>query len=189
MYGKSAGFIDFSSTYYFTQNYLAIGLGFELGYYRDTGFPSRTRHPVKEGSLTQDEIDHGSRIQLTIIPVKLPLSLVVTPLPFANWLQLAAWGGLDELYVQEIRLVDTATAGASASKTYLNTGWNSEVFFGGGIPIKLDALDSTATASTRFMGIKSYYLLPFFEVTRTTHVSTAKFDRTELGLMFLFEAI
>ena len=189
MYGKTSGTMDFSATYYLTKKYLGIGLGFETGYYRDTGFPSRTRHPVADGDLSENEIDRGSKIQLTLIPIKIPLSLLVAPLPFADWLQISVWGGVERLYVQEIRVTSSYSSTEAGTQKYMNSGWNSGVFYGGGIPLKLDALDSSSVHSMDFMGIKSVYLLPFFETSKTVKVKTAKFDRTEIGLMFLFESL
>lgn len=180
--------------------WIAPGLGFRVGYYKDQG---STYDPAT------DALAQNGPTELTLIPAQAVATVQVTPLR-EKAIIVRGWIGLESLYWQDVRvsramdeggtatgsetilrpraslLADTE-AGASGS-TYVNKGTRRGTVLGGGLCINVTALESRTAHALSGMGLSALYLQPSFERV-VGQSGGADFSRDSYGLSILFESL
>jgi hypothetical protein len=189
MYNSSSMEYFFRSDYFFIKKYLALGLGFNFGVYRDSGVAAVSSNAGSGGRLAEKDLDRGSQLELTLVPLRVPVSLVIAPIPPLDWFQISAEAGYERMYSQEVRQSKSYSSSDGSATRYVSTGWNQAQYYGAAVHFKLDALDTRAVSSLQILGIESVYLTLFYNKFKTMDYKLLPLDRSMTGVEFTFESI
>lgn len=185
--GVEKNFISLSS-------YLSLGGELRFSYYTDTGSTGKKSpgdpQPSSSDVLTQD---NGS-LSLVIVPYNLLVHLNISP-SISKYATFDAWFGYEELYFQEQRV----SKNNQSEQAITNTGWHSGFVTGFSANILLDHLDVMSVGSLkRSLNIEHVFVAPYVEVVSATKnnmyisgkkASVAEFNRTNMGITFVFETM
>lgn len=195
LYGSENGMPQFNVDRFFFASSFTVGLGFHLAYYKDSGKAS-----LNKPSGDKAEKDPDSPTELTLLPLQIVATAQLSPFP-QRWITLQAWGGMEYLYVQEVRhpktestpTQTTPTSGTptttSEPKTYVNSGSNYGAVTGVGLSFRLDSIDKGTVSTLPAIGLRSVYLTPYIEQVTTIRHELGKWDRLTMGLLFTFESL
>ena len=162
---------------------LAVGLGFGLDWYQDSGVAAI----VKGTAIRRDE---NEATQLMLVPAR--VMLVTAFKPLGRWVSFDFGLGLEYLYGQESRTSSSNTNtnnNDTDTAPLLNKGWQPYRVISGGIDISLHILERQAMRTLRrSFGITDVYLSLTMEWVQIMRKRGTDFSRRSLTLGIMFEA-
>lgn len=203
-YGSTGVEPSFSVTRVWGGRMFALGWGLKFSYYSENGYATELTNPTVQ--------DKSAPTSLTLVPYQ--INLVAQMAPFGGpWMFIDLWAGLEDLYYQEVRNVDSdagtstlpsatptgSSQGVTASPGVpVNSGWNSQAVVGVALNFLLNRFGEQSVLSLRrTIGFDKVYISPFAQVAVNSPLSTtifgqktskAEFSRTSFGVGFTFDS-
>ena len=161
---------------------LAVGLGFGLDWYQDSGVSALVQgHTIRR--------DESEETQLLLIPARVMLLTAFKPL--GRWVSFDGGLGLEYLYGQESRISSGSTGANNDDEDtapLLNKGWQPYWVISGGIDVSLHILEQRAMrVLQRSFGITDVYLSLTMEWVQIMRKRGSDFSRRSLALGIMFE--
>ena len=173
------GFLGVNYNYF--RKYFSLGGGVKLGFYKDRGNPS----------LSKDEYikDNSTKLTRPLFPMQANLSIGITPffdkfyfIP-KKLITFRGWFGVEYLYGQEQR-------SSGDEDAYVDKVRLTSLVYGISPWILISFLDQRTSNTLYVINVKSIYISPYMEWTRTlNHSKEVDYDRKIFGVALTFETL
>lgn len=179
LYGDTGTMFNARVDYYFFDWFATLGIGTQLGYYRDSGFA----YSGGTGDTSSDDVERDQKTDLVLIPWQLFGTLLITPFQSHKWISLNAYMGIERMYVQETR-VRSSTSGDG---NWYIKGYNDGALLGFAANFRLDPWNRESQRSLRSIGISKLFMTLYLSKIEQKR-NYGDFSREEIGLQFTFES-
>lgn len=182
LYGDPGTMFTARVDYYFFDWFATIGIGTQLGYYRDSGFAYDGNQGP--GDIDPNQVQRDQSTDLILIPWQLFATVLITPFTDHKWVTLNGFAGIERMYVQETRVNNGAS---SEDGNWYIKGYNNGALLGFAANFRLDSWSRDSRRSLQSMGISKLFLTAYLAKIEQKR-NFSDFSREEIGLQFTFES-
>ena len=135
--------------------------------------------------------DGGAKLSLSIVPITTNFGIKL--LVFKNYIRIGTHIGYRETYIENVRIEEEEEEEESKedkNKKYkINSGWNNSIVYGIDLIFNIDKLNTRTQSSIKSMGISSFDIHLFYEITEKLSAKKLWGNRKILNTYFKLDTL